>query len=139
MPKIDAKSNKNNFCCWKNALFREKTLKTASLIFHARGGPSNPQIRDKRAPEIIFNPLITILAPKLIEIQYILENRLIVDILRGKTVNPNIPPKYSIFFVDSAVSHLFGELLILILKNIILNNARIFLLYGSSSVEKKQN
>ena len=53
---------------------------------HTRGGPSNPQIRDKRAPEIIFNPLITILAPKLIEIQYILKSGLIVDILRGKAV-----------------------------------------------------
>ena len=41
---------------------------------HARGGPSNPHIGDKRAPEIMFNPLITILAPKLIEIRYILKS-----------------------------------------------------------------
>ena len=77
----------------KTTFVAEKTLKTASLIFHARVsactrvGPSNPQIRDKRAPEIIFNPLITILAPKLIEIQYILESGKIDYILRGKTVH----------------------------------------------------
>ena len=55
-----------------------KAIKTTFLaendiadFFTRVGGPSNPQIRDKRAPEIIFNPLIAILAPKLIEIRYI--------------------------------------------------------------------
>ena len=74
----------------ENRPIGNKNAENGNADFHARvsactrvGGPSNPQIRDKRAPEIIFNPLITILAPKLIEIQYILENGLIVDILRA--------------------------------------------------------
>ena len=71
MPKIDAKSNKNNFCCWKNAFFRGENAENGISDFsrpckrlYARGGPSNPQIRDKHAPEIIFNPLIMIITLK---------------------------------------------------------------------------
>ena len=63
---------------WGKIGLFEKHAENGNADFHARTrawvGPSNPQIRDKRAPEIIFNPLITILAPKLIEIRYILKS-----------------------------------------------------------------
>ena len=66
---------------WGEIGLFEKHAENGNADFHARasactrvGGPSNPQIRDKRDPEIIFKPLITILAPKLIEIRYILKS-----------------------------------------------------------------